>query len=350
VIISAMSVISPYGIGTDSFASGVRAGTPGLSTVDVEEDVPYSEAGAVHGFDVRDVLDDNKVLKSLGRPGGMAVGAVAMLMREHDLTVFEPAERGLVLGGDLITTDRAMDIMRDSLTQDKPYDINVKQFPGSVMNHPAAQCAIRFDFKGPNSTVAAGRVTGLAVLNYARRLHRAGRAPVVLAGAVEDLNTRRSWITWHGHGEHSSAPLGEGCCMFLTESRSSALENGRTPVAEVLALRFASARSSFTVTETLRRQISHALNIAGVVASDVSMSVVSGVPGDDEHAAVAAALGQDARVLYPTQLIGDTDGATAAFQLATAIAHSDEHSRIALVTAVDPDGQIGCGVFRILSS
>jgi 2,3-diaminopropionate biosynthesis protein SbnB len=262
------------------------------------------------------------------------------------VTGIDPGERGIVLAGDLVTTDQAMEVMRESLTEEQPYYVDTKRFPSSVMNHAAAQCAIMHGFKGPNSTVTAGRVSGLAVLNYARRLHLARRAKVVLAGAVEDLNPRRSWITWHGHGQRSPAPLGEGCCLFLTETRESAAEHGRQVVAEVLALEFGVAAGPGDVVGALTGSIGRALARAGVTAGEVPAAWLSGLEGDDEHAAVRAALGPGVRTTLPARLIGDTAGAAGALQAAAAIAESASDEQVALVTAVDPDGQVGCGLFR----
>lgn len=343
-----MSVISPFGVGTRAFTDGFQAGVPALTRVPAEDDVPHTSAGVVTGFDYGTMEPGQKNLRSLGRAGGLAAGAVALVLREHDLDDLTAAERGIVLGGDLITTDMAMAIMRDSLTQAAPYHVNAKLFPGSVMNHPAAQCAIRYDFKGPNSTVTSGRVSALSVLNYARRMHKAGRAQVLLAGAVEDLNAKRSWLRWHGHGEQSSKPLGEGVCLFLTESLDSALDHGRTPVAEVLALEFGVASRPGSLPEVLGARIRAALRRAGVAARDVVFAAPSGDDGDDEHTVVTAELHEDVQVLYPQRLIGDTDGASGAFQLAAAIASAKDSAAVALVTSVDPDGQVGCGVFRIM--
>ncbi|HEX6339800.1 beta-ketoacyl synthase N-terminal-like domain-containing protein [Umezawaea sp.] len=341
MIISAMSVISPFGLGTGAFADGVLAREPRLSTV--EDDVPFAVQGAVDGFDVGAILGETKNLANLGRAAGLAVGAVALLLREHDLAEFEPAERALVLGGGLISSDRAMGIMRESLTNPYPYQVNTKAFPSSVMNYSAAQCAIRFGLKGSNSTVTTGRTTGLSVLNYARRLHRGGRSPVVLAGAVEDLNPRRSWLAWHGLGARD--PLGEGCCVFLTESEESALAHGRRPVAEVLALEFGYAPRPEAAAGALATRVRRALHRAGVAEGDVWAAAVSG-SSSAELAAVEAVLGAGARVLEPAGLIGDTDGASAAFQLSTAIA-CGAGGDVAVVTSVDGDGHVGCGVFRI---
>ena len=347
MILSAMSVISPYGVGTRAFTDGIRAGAVAVTPKSIEDDLPHTGTGLVPEADLAPLTAAAKGKRTLGRGGGLAVGAVGLMLGEHDLADVPSGKRGLVLGGDLVTTDRAMAIMRDSLTSSAPYHINAKEFPGSVMNHAAAQCAIRFDFKGPNATVTAGRVTGLAVFNYARRLHRAGRASTLLVGAVEDFNERRAWLTWHGHGEQASDPLGEGACVFLAESAQSAREHGRTPLAEVLALEFASARQSESQTDVLSRAIRRALDRAGLAPSDVRACALSGVDGDPEHQAVTATIGTHPRLLHPARLIGDTDGAAAVFQLAAAIATADG-GEVALVTATDPDGQVGCGLFRVL--
>ncbi|MFI6096978.1 beta-ketoacyl synthase N-terminal-like domain-containing protein [Lentzea sp. NPDC051213] len=336
-----MSVISPFGLGADAFTEGVRTRGPALSLV--EEDLPYAFQGEVGGFDIGEILGETKNLANLGRSASLALGTVALLLRQHDLAEFAPAERALVLGGDLIGMDRGMGIMRESLTNAQPFQVNTKAYPSSIMNFSAAQCAIRFGFKGSNSTVTTGRMTGLSVLNYARRIHRHGRSPMVLACAVEDLNPRRSWLTWHGLGTRD--PLGEGCCVFLTESAESARTHGRQPVAEVLALEFGYAPRPEAVAYTLAARIGRALRRADLDEDDVWAAAVSGSSAD-ELAAVSAVLGADARVLEPASLIGDTDGASAAFQLATAIAHGMDGD-IAIVTSADPDGQVGCGVFRI---
>ncbi|MBN6039710.1 beta-ketoacyl synthase N-terminal-like domain-containing protein [Amycolatopsis sp. 195334CR] len=353
MIISAMSVISPYGLGSTAFTDGIRESRSALSGVDSEQEVPYTEAGVVDGAAVSELLISDceintRAQRGLGRPGGLAVGTLALLLREHPLAEYGPAERALVLGGDLTTTDRAMDLMYDSLTEALPYHVNGRQLPSTAMNFPTTQCAVKFGFQGPNSTITSGRVTGLSVLNYARRLHRAGRAPMVVAGAVEDLNQRRSWITWHGLDGQEARPLGEGSCLFLTETAESAAAHGRTPIAEVLALEFGTALDPADTRAALTTRIRRAMVSAGLAPGGIDTAVLSGVDGDVEHAAVAGVLGENARVLFPARLIGDTAGASAAFQVATAV--SDPSTEYALITAVDPDGQVGCGVLRVLDT
>lgn len=342
-----MSVISPFGLGAGAFTDGVRAGRSGLSDVDPEWDVPQRRAGVVDGFNAGEVLGETKNLRILGRAAGLATGAVHLMAKETDFGVHEPGRRSMVLGGHLIGTDRGMGLTVQSMTNAQPFHVDTKEFPSSVMNHSAAQCAIRHKLQGPNTTVTSGRASALTALGYARRMHAQNRADMVLVAGVEDLNPQRSWLTYHGHGKGSTDPLGEGCCVFLTESPDTAAANGRSPVGEVLAVEFGVAPNPDGMGAALAKQISRALHRAGVGAQEVRMAVVSGPSATAELAAVNDVLGSGTRVLEPASLIGDTDGASAAFQLATAIAHAPADGELAIVTSADADGQVGCGVFRV---
>ncbi|MDT8913894.1 beta-ketoacyl synthase N-terminal-like domain-containing protein [Amycolatopsis sp. PS_44_ISF1] len=345
-----MSVVSPYGLGARAFGEGIRSGRRALTAAD--EGSPYSEAGTVDTSALHELLAEdceltNRSQRFMGRPAGLAVGALTLLVREHSLAEFGPAERALVLGGDLTTIDRAMDLMGDSLTEKLPYQVDAKQLPSTAMNFPATQCAVLFGFQGPNSTITAGRVTGLSVLNYARRLHRAGRGPMAVAGAVEDLNPRRSWLAWHGLAGAQPRPLGEGCCLFLTETPESAAAHGRTPLARVLSLEFAAALAPADRPAALEACLRRALRKAEVDPSSVDLAVLSGADGGTERTAVSTVLGPAVRALCPTELIGDTAGASGAFGVAAAL--SDPSAEVAVLTALDPDGQLGCAVLRVLS-
>lgn len=346
-VITAMSVISPFGLGADAFTRGVLAGRTALSGVDPSDGLPYAAAGVVEEFDLAAIIGDARNLTAPGRAAGLAVGTAGLLLRRHDLAEYPATAKAVVLGGGLIGTDRAMALTRQSLTNPQPFQVDTKAFPSSVMNNSAAQCAIRFGLRGPNTTVTTGRTTGLSVLAYARRLHRRGRAPVVLAAAVEDLTPHRSWLTWHGHGAGSADPLGEGACVFLVESAEAATEHGRVPLAEPLALEFGVAPQPDAAAEVLASRIRRALGAVRGSAADVSPIVVSRRCAAVERSAVADVFGRDRAVLEPASLIGDTDGASAAFQLATAIVHGAASGSIALVTSADPDGHVGCGLFRI---
>ena len=72
-----------------------------------------------------------------------------------------------------------------------------------------------------------------------------------------------------------------------------------------------------------------------------------------ERAALRDVLGDRAvRSVSCTGLLGDTAAAAATFQIAATLALAERdpslHHRIAVVTAVDGTGVIGCGVLRLL--
>src|SRR5699024_7600310 len=84
-------------------------------------------------------------------------------------------DAGLVLGTHTGSAQSIMDFTRESLVSAKPFYVDPSLFPNTVMNCAAGQSAIWHQLKGPNTTIAGGRGTGLLALQYALRLQRAGR-------------------------------------------------------------------------------------------------------------------------------------------------------------------------------
>ncbi|SFD60636.1 3-oxoacyl-[acyl-carrier-protein] synthase II [Actinopolyspora alba] len=354
MIISGFSVISSYGIGFSAFESGIGDERCALSTIDSDDGRPVPGVARVPNFDVRSVLGDDSVnIDRLGRPAALAMGTVGLLLDEYDTESTVAERRGIVLGGAMMTADRSMSIMRESLTGTAPYHVDPKLLPGSAMNYPSSQCAIRYGLKGLNSTVTTGRLTGLSALNYTRRMHERGRADVVLAGAIEDLNQQRCRLVEQAHGQRRS-PLGEGACVFLTESEESARRHGRSNLIGILALEFGTATSVESAGEVLAHRITRALRRSGLVAEDVwavAVSAPEGATRIEELHAVSSTIRDQPRTFAVDHLIGDTDGASGCFQLLGGFVRARRDpvpgGNILLVTSVDPDGQVGCGLFRI---
>ncbi|TDD87649.1 3-oxoacyl-ACP synthase [Actinomadura darangshiensis] len=329
-VISAMSLMSPAGIGTGPFRAAIDAallaGGP----------QPLGEApgGRVEDFRPEESASARPV-RLADRPSAMAIATVEALLPDDVLAAWPPDRRALVLGSGASGIDQSMTLTRDSLTRPRPDNITPALVPACVMNYASAQAAIRFDLRGPNATVTAGRATGLAALRYARRLLTRGRADAVVCGAYEDLNDRRAAIA---EAAGIKAPPAEGCCAFLVEPGTRARAHGRPELAEVLALESGVFAEPADAGAVLAGTVRRALDRAGADPGDVALLVPSG----DEDAGLGAL--RDARVLRTADLVGDLHGAAAAFQVATAIAVADEAPLrgLALITAVDPDGQAGC--------
>jgi 3-oxoacyl-[acyl-carrier-protein] synthase II len=345
-VLSGWAVTSPIGEGA-SFGAALRAGHSAVTEPDQQRwPVPQPQAAVVPGFDVRAALGP-KGTRSMDRATGLAVTTVGRLLDEA-AGLDRQSPIGLVLGTGTGSVQSMMDFTRDSFTGVKPFHVDPAQFPSTVMNCAAGQCAIWHGLRGPNTTIAGGRVAGLLALRYAQRLQRGGHVDTVLCGAVEEFSVQRSWLEWHSRGEqHRTRPLGEGCAVFLLERPELAAGQ---PVAEVLAIDFG-VHSGPDARPTLDRCLRRVLATGAVSPSQVStvaLSVAEPPLDAAELAAVHDALpGAVPSLLRVDEAIGDTTAASAAFQVVAALAVTDP-GRCALVTSMDRDGGVGAALLRVL--
>ena len=340
------STASPYGLGRDVHTEGVRAERRTWAVLDPER-FPVPEprtACLVPGFDVREVLG-RKGTRAMNRVTGLAVAAVGALAAPEG----EGQDTALVLGTTTGSLQSMMDFTRDSLTGDRPFDVDPTMIPNSVMNCAAAQCAIWHRIEGPNTTLAAGRPSGLLGLAYARRLLANGRARAALCGAAEEYSGARAWIEHHnGPGPLAvPPPLGEGAAVLRVEL-ADAPGAGR-PLATVLALHSRQCLPGTDLTAAIGTVAQQVLQQAEVTVHQVWAAAYSGLcPAENQ--ALEELLGADRLRQLPdtTQLLGDTGAASAAFQLATVLALADRApGRIVLVTSVDDGGTVAAAVLRL---
>ncbi|MFE3515080.1 beta-ketoacyl synthase N-terminal-like domain-containing protein [Streptomyces sp. NPDC059166] len=348
-VITAWSAVSPYGTGRAPLTAGLRgrvlppeSAGPGEWTAR-----PDATARLVPDFEVREALGKAGT-RGMDRLTGLTAVAVRELLGSETAPLPEDdLATGVVLGTAAGSIQGFMEFTKASFEGDRPIDVMPSKIPNMAMNRAASAGAIRHALKGPNSTVAAGRLSGLAALDLAVRLLSDGRAERVLAGSAEEYSAIRAHLTHAAHGE--DVVLGEGCVMVLLEQGDKAI--GR-PLAEVLAVhRRVAPQGEFT--EVLTDTVRTALAQAGIGADAVWAAVAGEAPGaaGEQERRVHEALfasevsGRAASVA----LLGETAAATGAYQLAALLSEPGEPGRIALVTATDPDGPVGCAVLRLLT-
>ncbi|MGW1402641.1 beta-ketoacyl synthase N-terminal-like domain-containing protein [Streptomyces sp. NPDC002405] len=354
-VITAWSAVSPFGMGRAAFVEGMHEGAETAVRIDREQwQVPDERARLVPGFSPRAALG-RKGTRSMDRVTGLAVSAVGALLddAERNREVATGDRGAVVLGTTTGSAQSMMDFTRDSLTGEQPYFVDPAQMPNTVMNCAAGQCAIRHRIKGPNATIAGGRLAGLLALNYARRLLGAGRAEAVLCGSAEEYSNERAWLEWHTRGdEEKPALLGEGAGMLLLEPEESVA--AEHVLAEVLAVEsgvFAEGRLPMVLGSCLRR----AMDRAGVGPSQVWAAVPSGAGdalGERERGVLAGVFGTAAlERVRNTELFGDASAASVSLQIASVLAVAertpDVAGRVAVVTAVERDGGTGCALLRL---
>ncbi|MQY15214.1 3-oxoacyl-[acyl-carrier-protein] synthase 2 [Streptomyces sp. RB5] len=349
-VITAWSAVSPYGTGAAPLAEGLRGRNPGPESPAPEEWLAEESATArvVPGFDVREALG-RKGTRGLDRLTGLTAVTVrdvlGTLVAAHDAE--GDLGTGVILGTTAGSVQGFMEFTKASLEGDRPIDVPMARIPNQAMNRAASLSAIRHALKGPNSTVAAGRVSALVALTHACRMLAEGRAERVIAGSAEEYSASRARITRAEHGE--DVVLGEGCVMVLLESADAA--EGE-PLAEVLAVHHRVAPAG-DVADVLTATVRTALEQAGVDADEVWAALPSDAPGPsgDQELQVHQDLFDEAaldRAARPS-LLGETAAATGAFQLAALLCEPGEPGRIAVLTVTDPDGTVACAVLRLLT-
>lgn len=351
IVVSGWSATSPYGLGGGPFTEGLRAGRGPIVPVSAHGG-PYGRGAVVPDFEVATVLG-RKGTRAMDRVTALTIATVRDLVPERG--VDEPEHTALVLGGSAGSYQSIVDFTASSMTGDRPYLVDPARFPNTVMNKAAGQTAIWYGLKGPNATISGGRLTGLLALSYSTRLHRRGRAGMVLCGAVEEFTEQRCWIDWHAAGRpavDTARPPGEGCAIFVMESAASAREHGRAPLAEVLGTGFAAFHDPAEVRKTLAGCVRSAVDRLGVEAAAIRVIAPNGDAGPlgvAERAAVGDVLGDGPRELVRVgELLGDTSAASAAFQLAGVLATPADG--LALITSVDPGGTVGCALVRLVNN
>ncbi|MEV6399598.1 beta-ketoacyl synthase N-terminal-like domain-containing protein [Streptomyces sp. NPDC051907] len=354
-VITAWSAVSPYGIGGEALAEGLRSRTAPSPSAAPEEWLSEDGATArlVPDFDVRAAL--GKVgTRGLDRMTGLTAVAVRELLGDDE----GGTGTGLVLGTAAGSVQGFLEFTKASLEGDRPIDVPPSKVPNMAMNRAASASAIRHSLKGPNSTVAAGRLSGLAALSHARRLLADGRAQRVLCGSVEEYSAGRALLTRRAYEE--DVVLGEGCAMLLLEpgpgdreSESGAVdESGAAGLAEVLAVHHRVALAA-DFADVLSATLHEALATAGVSPDEVWAVIPSASPGPagaQEEQVLQALFPEPVRTRIPSPaLLGDTAAASGSFQIAAALAARHAAGKIVLVTATDADGPVGCAVLRLLT-
>ncbi|GAB3238008.1 beta-ketoacyl synthase N-terminal-like domain-containing protein [Glycomyces halotolerans] len=352
-VITAWATASPFGLGNEAFSRGLAAGAVAVaSTTDPAH--PALQIAEVPDFDAREALG-RKGTRSMDRVTALTVATVGRLLSDRDgERLPEIAEQtGLVLGTTTGSAHSMLDFTRESLTQKRPYFVDPTKFPNTVMNCAAGQSAIWHRLRGPNTTIASGRTSALSTLAYAARLQRSGRVGQVICGAAEEMSATRAWLTWHQNRTLDTAPLGEGCGLFLLEPEGTAARAGRRALADVLAVNTAVSYDAHHAVEALGRCMEQ--TVPGDDRERLWLIAWSEAPGDyakaEEEAVASLFAHTSASHLYIGDHIGDTGAASAAFQVAAVLARAEaepsDRARLALVNAVDRDGTVASALLRI---
>lgn len=337
IAIRRIGVVSPLGTGFGAFGAALAMQARSTPTMPDDPSLPRRPAHLVD-------IDGAAHLGAKGLAALNRMSQISMIACGEALGGERDAPVGVVLGTAGGSFRSITDFVRSTYSGSAPHMISPMQFPNTVMNCAAAQCAIRFGLTGVNSTVCAGDLSTLAALSYAVRMLRAGHGDRIVAGGVEEYCEFTAWS--HAAGADAGEPMGEGAALFAL---GGGVDGALGALLGVAQRRVGKGEAAGVRRGALIRGL---LDDAGIAPDQVVWRMGSdsadGEAGAREQDAVVTA-GIDAGVTDLSGLasaaVGRTYAASFGFQLAAALAVAPEG--VGVLTASGPLNQFGGALVRI---
>jgi 3-oxoacyl-[acyl-carrier-protein] synthase II len=270
VVITGIGIVSPNGLGRESFTEAIAEGRSGVGPIECFDTsgLEVKIAGEVKNFDALPYLKEHKKnAKVLSRATGFAIGAAAMAVEDSglDLQKINPERIGVCMGtgitpmdvselagpiGRGLSADGTLDLAKFSTARAESI------FPLWLLKHlpnmAASHISILHHAMGPNNTVVTACAAGTQAIGEAFRLIGRGDADVMLAGgcdsrldphllvayqamsAVSMSKRSPSEVSRPFDGERDGFVLGEGAAVMVLESLVSARRRKAHIFAEIV--------------------------------------------------------------------------------------------------------------------
>ena len=376
VVITGLGVVSPIGIGFESFWESLATGTSGIRPIDLFDSSSLSVrfGGQIPDFDPKVYVRPRKSLKVMSREIQLGFAAADLALADAGIAAgqVEPERFGVVFGNDMIYADlEDLEGTYRRSAKDGKFDfalwseaIQEELHPLWLLKHlpnmTASHIAIAHDARGPNNSIVLGDVSSLLALSEAASIIQRGWADVMLAGGTgcrlhpTALVARGDALLSHRTDDFRRAcrPFdrdrdglvnGEGAAAIVLESRAHAERRGAAIRGRLLA--WASrceprARREGVKGSSLRQAIRAALTQAELEPGMIGHVNAHGVGTIDmdraEATAIAAELG-DVPVTAPKSLFGHLGAGGGAVELVASILGLDRGLVPATLNYETPD-------------
>lgn len=293
VVVTAVGLVSPVGIGTESTWQALREGLNGIARITHfdTENFACKMAGEVKNFDPLDYVD-KKDLRKMGRFIFFAIAATNFAAQAADLEVDDSiAERvgvyiGSGIGGFDIIEREHMNLLKGGPRRISPFFI-----PSTIVNLASGQVSIRIGAKGPNSATSTACTTGAHAVGDSYKIIERGDADVMICGgseasitpmgiggfaAMRALSTRndepdKACRPWDRHRD--GFIVGEGAGVLVLEELGFAQRRGAPILAEIVG--YGMSGDAFHITspsedgEGATRVMQNAINDAGIAPEQI---------------------------------------------------------------------------------
>ncbi|MBQ6496199.1 MAG: beta-ketoacyl-[Firmicutes bacterium] len=250
LVITGMGMVTPIGIGVDSYWENLQAGKTGIdfiSKIDTE-DLPVKFAGECREFVAKDFMP-RKLSSEMDRFMQMAYVAAAQAI-EASGGITDPYRTGITVGtalnGIMTITDTERSYSKSAFKRVGP-----RFLPKSLGNVCASQIAIANDIHGPSMTLNTACASGGDAITLAAMMMRSGMADaMVVAGAesatepilIQSLAGAQALSVFNEDPKRACRPfdkdrdgfvLGEGAGALVIETEEHAKARGAQIFAEI---------------------------------------------------------------------------------------------------------------------
>jgi 3-oxoacyl-[acyl-carrier-protein] synthase II len=395
IVVTALGVVSPLGIGREAFAAALwqpRSGVGPITLCD-PSGLRVHLAGEVRDFDAKEFIakQHRKSLKIMSRSMQMGIVAAQQAWEAAGLAEgkVDPDRIGAVFGADNMCTspdecapyyvgcihDRQIDMATWQAHAQTGFPLGMlRTLPNLVASH----VSIVLDARGPNNTHHHGEVSSLMAIAEAMRVIERGAADVMIAGGASSLTDPFDWARQQVLDELSlargagTAPRpfdlrrdgqvrGEGAAALVLESRQHAEARGAKILARLPGYGAAAAASGRVGSRSLTRAnggpaecavatradprplaqaMAAALRDARSSRSDVGFVSAQGlgtVGGDRMEAAAIAEVLPGVPVTAPKSFFGNLGAAAGAIEAAVAVLALEQGAVPVTLNYSEPD-------------
>jgi 3-oxoacyl-[acyl-carrier-protein] synthase II len=254
VVVTAVGLVSPVGIGTEACWDVIRAGKSGIGRITAFDASAFScrIAGEVKGFDPQTYIE-RKEIKKMGRFIQFAIAASECALAGSGFKIGpENAEMVGVYIGSGIGGFEVIEREHKTLLEEGPRRISPFFIPASIVNLASGYVSIRTGAKGPNSATATACTTSAHSIGDSYKIIQRGDADAMICGGIEACITplgvggfaaMRALSTRNDEPTRASRPwdkdrdgfvMGEGAGILLLEELETAKQRGANILAEIV--------------------------------------------------------------------------------------------------------------------
>ena len=374
VVITGMGVVSPIGIGVNSFWESLRNQVSGIRVRQAfaETELPWRIGGDVRDFDAKIYVKPRKSLKVMCPQIQFGYAAAQMAVEHAGLAPesCDPDRLGTVFGSETFYADpiEVADVFRKCIV-DRCYDHErwgefsmrdimplwmLKYLPNMVASH----VSIAYDARGPSNTICQAEVSGqLAIIEAVDIIQRGAADAVIVGGTGSPMETTS--LIYRGWGmlsrriheptlasrpfdvDRDGVVLGEGAGAIVVERADFARARGATVHARILGMdrRFCPPKSPRNV-DAVSDSIRSALRSAQVDATDIGHFNANGLSTVEEDSTEAQAIRQtvgDVAVFAPKSYFGNLGPGTSIVELIASICAMQNRTLPATLNYDTPD-------------